>query len=220
MEWLCDDFIEVALLDKKSKYGYWDNPRANLRLFSSFWVAVRVAFVLVITPAIVVINQSPEVFITKKTDLFGFLFAFILGFLGFWFGLYWKEKVSIHKKWEYLANLYNDVLKEAPLRDPKSYNKRKLLEVGLALDILKMEMWGHSSYNDFFNSVLKEAVKYSFLPVTKGLYYKDQFEAYGITKKRATHILDRYHRLVRENLVDWEWADKALSRVKFKIVDG
>ncbi|MBK9039135.1 MAG: hypothetical protein IPL83_08235 [Bdellovibrionales bacterium] len=65
-----------------------------------------------------------------------------------------------------LAGLYNEIIKTEPSVRGKGHDKRMVMEIALALDILKLEMWGHSSYREIFQSILIDGIKYTIMPVS------------------------------------------------------
>ena len=205
-------FIEVNLLMKTSDNGYWDNPVANLRLITTFWLAIRVYF-LVFGLVAFIISLAPEVFIKKEVDVLSLVNTSVFSFFAFWFGMFWREKAHIHNKWAYLAGLYNEIIKTEPSVRGKGYDKRMVMEIALALDILKLEMWGHSSYREIFQSILIDGIKYTTMPVSATpvrLSIADE-SGFGISKAEAEAILIKYQHGVLRNEIDFRWFDHHLK---------
>lgn len=159
---LTNRIIEIGLFAKSDFTGYYNNVRANLRIFSSGFTAfivLAIGFVIYMeTMTFIEVDWWPSE--NPQTLIAGA----IVSFFTLWTALFWNEKVSIHKKWEYLANLYNEILKTEPaISKPEigylPYQKRDLLVNALALDILQMEMWSHESYADLFYDSLEEAIR-------------------------------------------------------------
>lgn len=153
---MANQLIEIGFFAKLDATGYYNNVRANLRIISAGFTA---AFVFtfgfwIYSSLAITLNPS------WPTSAESVIATSTIGFLTLWTGLFWNEKVSIHKKWEYLASLYNEILR-TDFAKKSEYPKRALLENALALDILQLEMWSHESYAEFFRTALEEAIHVS-----------------------------------------------------------
>lgn len=164
-------FIEYAILNRYSFFGYKNSVRVNLRMIGcAFVTALAASLLLVATP-----NLPPTGFAALGT-----LFA----------SLFIVERTSVYNKWQYLAGLYNKVI-EADV----GY-KREVLRVALVLDIIEMEMWSHRSFDDIFEDVLTEATaryleKYPF-KISKAKYALDEPLFGKMTKQLAIEVVQKY----------------------------
>jgi len=84
--------------------------------------------------------------------------ALVAGIFG---ATFYREFMDVRGKWLYLANLFNEVVKQSlPTDALNSYNRRVHLSAFLSHDILIMGMWSHASFKEFFKETLEKAVLY------------------------------------------------------------
>jgi hypothetical protein len=81
---------------------------------------------------------------------------------------FYREMKDIHNKFDYLAKLFNDVVKTEPTISsgtPKenTYHQREHLLACLSHDILIMNMWAHKSFKFLFKETLEKTVIYDRL---------------------------------------------------------
>lgn len=189
-----DYTVEVLLLRKTDENGYFNSVKANLRLKATFWLAAWICIAAALATlgfAFLLVIGGTDVKLGQPT--FQNIFATMIGFIGIWGGLFWREKTHIHKKWEYLAGLYNEVIKLPPSTTGE-YPTRDILLVALAQDTLKMEMWAHDSYAGLFRQTLERAIKTVSIPKTHGTYVVGQLSTVGIPMSVAQQYLLDYQK--------------------------
>jgi hypothetical protein len=78
---------------------------------------------------------------------------FVKTFLAVTIAVFWSTRRIYYNKWEYLANLYNNIpdIENLALRNKRYY--------GLAFDILTVQFWGHKSFFDIFNPIVEKYVE-------------------------------------------------------------
>lgn len=187
LAWL-NELIEVVYLGKNSYAGYKNNVKGNLRIFAALQVTTITALIVLI-PTFYFLKDGisamdPKDFVTLIITLIGSYCAAVGG-------IFLKEKNSLYEKWKYLADLYNEILKIDPETKVNRYEKRNLLKVALAMDILAMEMWSHESYCNLFHSCLKDAIR-SHAPKLSAEYMIDHLESAPITKNEVKAYLETY----------------------------
>lgn len=181
--------IEYGIFNKYSFCGYKNCVRGNLKLlaviFSSipigifFYWSMR-SFMLI---GLIKNNLSP---LDLKEGL-----TLLFAYWGFIISYFLLERGHNHKKWEYLANLYNTLISKDPYDDKEIYN---YLKAALVLDLIEMEMWSHKSFYEIFRDVIEQ-----YYPLYRDLWFppndnRDFFEInkdlyqYGITKAQALKI--------------------------------
>lgn len=154
---ILENIIEYFLLLKTTRMGYRNSPSGNIRIIPTFWTTTFIsAFLFCLFTAL---NKLEPAFIIGKKDqsLDETYLLIVTSFMALWLGLYWKEKKDLHEKWRYLAELYNQIISTPPGKVKSQFSGRESLRVALALDLLTMGMWGHTSFNSIFEAVLVEA---------------------------------------------------------------
>lgn len=190
-------FLECFFLFQFEFSGYYNRINGKLRIFSAaiqtFWASV--ALVILISFIKFAFHKDHEFSMTvDKLEIEKILG--IAGLIALIFGAnFIREMKDIHSKFDYLAKLFNDIVKIKPL-EPLSlneYNQREHLLTCLAHDILTMNMWAHSSFRAVFKEVIEKAVIYEcrnelhLLETRLINIAKD-----GITHSRAKTLIEDY----------------------------
>lgn len=180
-------------LGRSDSYGYYNKPSANLRLFaalhSTLLISIFFALLAILANTFIDSNlvAGSDGKPRSETEI-----NLILGFLGLWFGMFWKEKKDLHDKWKYLADLYNKFLQEPPINPniPSKFSVREPLRVALALDCLVMGMWAHKSFYEVFEHVLIDAHLFSMATAPEWKYDESNEKEYkDIYDKAKEHFL-------------------------------
>lgn len=173
---LTTQFVEYCILGRYSFCGYKNHVRSNLRIFSALFTTVSVTLFVLCTVKIVPKNSyfNETVFSNPNAPLAiatMFISTFIL------------ERTHLHKKWEYLADLYNLILQV----DIKEKDKYQIMRTALVLDAIQMEMWSHRSYKKIFESVLLDSYK----EVRGETISRETLLAMAIEKQEAYDLLEQ-----------------------------
>lgn len=127
-------------------FGYRNNVGVLARFFQAALIATIAYLFCYFIGKIICLGG------TSLIAIWGAVFAFIA----------LLEVGSYYQKWRYLADLFNDVIKIDPevfwKRGKRNYSKREHLAACLASDIIRMEMWNHSSFFPFLKITLEKAV--------------------------------------------------------------
>lgn len=189
--------IETAFLQKFDRNGYYNSCSGNLRLWATFVVACLVSGMALVFAGLAygLCLHFGAAVLEVKFDFIS-LSAAAFVFTGFWIGLFWQEKSRIYSKWEYLAILYNDVIGR-PVTSRDMYSERDILRIALAMDILKLEMWAHSSFDSVFKEILADAI-HADLKLDKATAEEEvrHLCTTGIDRKRADKYLLDYQMFV------------------------
>ena len=90
-------------------------------------------------------QQKPRSFFIKIVkEILKENLLYFLGSAGF---IFWNFRTHYGEKWLYCANLYNDILKLENDDD-----KKKKLEIALAIDIIHLNLWSNRSFNKFLTN--------------------------------------------------------------------
>lgn len=182
--------LEVGLFLKLDSTGYYNNVRANLRLVAAWWTATIVSLTAfnVYSWLLTLLLVDVQPFSQESVS------TAVVGYFALWGGLFWREKVSIHNKWQYLAQLYNSLLEAEPSKKNR-YRKRELLENALALDVLQLEMWSHESYAELFYCALKESINKTVFDGSAEMICQS-LSGVGIVRSEAKRHLLNYQQLL------------------------
>ncbi len=188
-----NEVFEVAILGKHEMCGYRNRVYANLRFIASlqFTAILLLIFLLFMLPFLCIFVD--KISKMKPDDLISIWMGTIITFGSICGGVFWKEKTSIHSKWQYLAGLYNEVIKTPHTIDEKDYRKREILEIALSIDILKMDMWAHESFGVVFKDCLEAAIRFYAVPSSSGEFMICHLSDTGISRYNANAYLSRYH---------------------------
>jgi hypothetical protein len=157
--------IEYPLLNRYSFFGYKNSVRANPRIISSL---------LLTWFATIIVMLAVDIFSIQLPG------NMILALAGFFLSSFIIERKNIHDKWEYLANLYNNLIQ-------MDYGfKRDVFECALVLDLIQMEMWSHRSFHEIFEKVLLDSMtEYYGKDPSYRPYIKRNFLEFGVNKQKA-----------------------------------
>lgn len=157
-------FIEYVILFQIEFSGYYNKINGKRRIFAAIaqtlWASGALVFLV---PTIRFILGQRHEFSWEFSDSEIEKILGIGGLIALVFGAnFIREMKDIHNKFDYLAKLFNEIVKLKPL-DKLSlteYNQREHLLACLAHDILTMNMWAHSSFRSVFKEVIEKAMIY------------------------------------------------------------
>jgi hypothetical protein len=184
---IVNEAIERWVLLKRSPLGYWNNVNVNLRFLGSLIISATVTFVVVAADLLEIGSSKWSVLST-----FSAIFA----------AIFWQERTAFYEKWKYLAELYNEVLKCKPYVigveavSSDVYSCRESLKIALAMDIVQMEMWSHSSFRSVFESCMIEAVKGLSAVKNRDEEFYIKLISGQMTKKDVLNTLSKYQSLI------------------------
>lgn len=180
---------ETFILGKCEATGHWNNISGALRGLAAFWqtvIAIAVLFVIS--------------WYLSKCHFFAFtnlgdeaaigLLALASGIFG---ATFYNERSSIHSKWQYLSNLFNQAIEN------EHKEIRDHMFSCLAHDILVMEMWGHKTFRMTFKEALKNAIEL-LLPPEKATSELQSIAEIGIPYSRALELIEEYTEICAENV--------------------
>lgn len=132
-------FVDCHVMNRYSFFGYKNNVKSNLRIFSSLMLTSLAVFsVLTAVHFLDFIGIWPSSFGSQNTPSF---YAGTLFFFAASFGL---EKWSHFEKWKYLAERFQSLMEREP------GVRRDVLEAVFVCDLIATNMWSHDSYNQVF----------------------------------------------------------------------
>lgn len=200
--------VEHALLFQFGFTGYYNTIDSKRRIVSAMgqtiWAIIVLNLIRVIFNYIFVTNYHVSFKISNQLSYKNY--AGIAGVVAAIFGAnFIREMKDIHNKFDYLAKLFNDVIKIKPIQFKKinhqEYNQREHLAACLAHDILIMNMWAHRSFQGVFKDIFEKAI-------ILDLYNKKQFSETTIEEMLnniADHGIDlsEVKRLISNYVEHW-----------------
>lgn len=185
---LISEIIERWFFLKRSVFGYWNSNSMNKRFIGSIFISALLT--LFISNYFLKLNDQLCENKLQQLATFAAIFS----------TLFWNERASYYSKWIYLANLYNEVIKEKPFvlgsetDDTVIYSYKDSLTIALALDIVQMEMWSHDSFKDIIESCLIDAFKFiEKVEISKSELF---ILTNNMTKKSVINLLLEYQEYI------------------------
>lgn len=173
--------LEKIFLGRFQWCGYENNPSNSLRLIASIIQTLWACLALWITTSIVLSITNNHIVIKTDSAIVSItgVIALILS------ACIVSERANLYAKFNYLALLFNDIIK-VEIATPNLCHR-----VGcLAHDILVMEMWNHRSFNAAFNEALIWAVlvkhNYSLEIAVRDL---NEYKIEGIKYEEAKELI-------------------------------
>jgi hypothetical protein len=138
-------WFELWILGRWCWAGYGRLLSGHRRLFAAAWQTI------VVLSLYVGVFKAFGYYQLSKDD-----FLWVLGAVSAFFGAaFLREHRDYVSKWNYLANLFNNVV-QIPHSDV-GYDQREHLLACLVWDILTMEMWAHRSFHVCVRDVICRA---------------------------------------------------------------
>ncbi|MDX9731668.1 MAG: hypothetical protein RBT63_07855 [Bdellovibrionales bacterium] len=149
--------VEMLFLGQGEWFGYYNKIGAKKRILAAF---VQTFWAVL---AVVGLAWGLGLFMPESDDMKSSMVGILVAVFG---ATLWREMKDIYGKWDYLAKVFNDVVKTPPLKvrshqgvlNGGMYSIREHLAACLAYDILTMNMWAHRSFRKFFAEMLEKAI--------------------------------------------------------------
>lgn len=199
--------LEYFIFFRWPMFGYKNHLNNNLRIFSNIFSTAVVCWLgflglKILQPALtwqslLYSNPSRDVassfaLQSVNTNILVLIFAIMGAF-------FWNNRATYVSKWSYLANLYNDLLKE------KDSESREILNVALVQDLVELGFYRHPSFYSVFEETLLESHRHSKDLENNILKSEEEknceiLELDGkYTKEEAGKLLEKYQKfLLRE----------------------
>lgn len=134
--------------------AYKNYPRGNFIFLRSF---LQVTAIYILISFIVYcgygLNTDDLLCALNSSFNINSIFTLTASYFALIFTFYWHEKNKYKDKWNYLANLYNEIIKNYKT---KAHNN--LMSNSLAIDAVVLMMWNHRSFKNIVIKELRDAV--------------------------------------------------------------
>ena len=208
-----------------------NDPRANNLLIRALW-SVSVVFLLMLFSWMILIPCfkillycffSFEISTLSWKDRWQFVFDPVrMGKVIFYFTgsvsvLFWNMTNLYNRKWEYCCNLYNDILKIKIDTDKESKGsepdrRKDILNNTLAIDLLKLDFWAHSSFWEVFSQEIDYSIDEKCCEGDKVMLRRKVANGELSETEAQELLITRHYRLVREINGDDEKPDAAVDK--------
>lgn len=167
--------------------GYYNYVSGTLRVLSSVWSSLLLIFIVKGTLSLIATFYIPLCKELASTFTFTFFAKLYFSTVGV---VYFFEVQKLYRKWDYLANLFNQVILVDRPPQKESYSKRDHLLACYAHDVIILGMWAHDSFKNSFNEVFEKAVISKF--GSKSRQEIEKIIKNGIDESEAKSIIGEY----------------------------
>lgn len=166
--------------------AYKNYPRGNF-LFLRSCIQVTLIYTIIISIVSYGQNFLPDnLKPSNGSTTLGAMFTFAGSYFALIFTFYWNEKNKYKDKWVYLANLYNEIIKNY-----KSEIHNELMSNSLAIDTVVLMMWNHRSFKYIVMNELEIAIN-NINDDKKKYHFIEKLENKKLTENEVIKLLEDY----------------------------
>ncbi|WP_290736377.1 hypothetical protein [Halobacteriovorax sp. JY17] len=167
--------------------NFKNNPSSNIIFFRSIYIVSFFTIIIIISSTLTMLLVCGEVpnsnSLIKKLDYIHFI-TFYFAYFSAFSTLFWKERNKFKEKWEYLNNLYNDLLDD-------NVHVQEIKLNALSIDCIVMLQWGHRSLRELVYIEVFTAVSYFFTDESKESI-ASKVNTATFTEKEIIFLLENY----------------------------